>query len=223
VAPDLNAEFRTFSSFLDLCADNPSAAAELIAAAGIDRTTSIYLVDRFGREIRRLQIDLRQERERRIQAIRHSLERELLESGLETVVSDTQLSDLIERLVPGTSPPATLALLAGPAPAPDVAPITVQINQQFITAAESTIIQNVAGTINLGPRAKQLLELVEQFGGQQSTELEAAVHELEDSGAPAVARAKAQRRLKQFLSQLGGIAHDVVIDLLEKYLESKGL
>jgi transcriptional regulator with XRE-family HTH domain len=224
-APNLNAEFRSFSTFLDLCADDPSAAADMLVPTGLGRALSNDLVAKFSREVRRLQIDLRHERERRILTIRHSLEEELVDSGVDMrVIPGNQLNDLIERMVPDpTAPAASLALLGGPESRARDAPVTLQITQQFITAAGSTIVQNVQGTVNLGPQAKQLLDLVDQFGGQQKNELEAAVHELEDSEAPAAARSKAQRRLKQFLGRFGGIAHDVAIDLLEKYLESKGL
>ena len=44
------------------------------------------------------------------------------------------------------------------------APVTLQITHQFITAAESTIVQNVQGTVNLRPQAKQLLDLVPRPG-----------------------------------------------------------
>jgi hypothetical protein len=73
-----------------------------------------HLVGRFGHEVLRLQIDLREKRDHRIQSIRYSLERVLLESVVETVVPHPQLTNLIERLVPGSSAPASPALMTGP-------------------------------------------------------------------------------------------------------------
>jgi hypothetical protein len=93
----------------------------------------------------------------------------------------------------------------------------VNINPQIIKAMESTIIQNVQGVVNLGPRARELLALVNRFGGQETSVLQSAVYELEDTDAPPEARSAAKRRLKQFL----GTVRDIGVDLLEKYLEHK--
>lgn len=62
----------------------------------------------------------------------------------------------------------------------------MHINQQFIRATESTIINSVAGNLNLGPQALELLTLVERFGGGQAPTLRSAVHELEDPDAPEI-------------------------------------
>jgi len=77
------------------------------------------------------------------------------------------------------------------------------------------------GIQNLSPEARQLLELIEQHGGQRADELESAVHELEDTAAPPVARSAAKRRLLQFLKQVGSVAHDVAVEVLTGYVESK--
>lgn len=86
---------------------------------------------------------------------------------------------------------------------------------------ESTIIQNVQGVVNLAPQVKELLALINRFGGQEAAALQSSVYELEDTAALPAARSAAKRRLKQFLGQLAGTLHDVGVDLLEKYLESK--
>jgi hypothetical protein len=97
----------------------------------------------------------------------------------------------------------------------------LNINNQVINAMESVIIQNVQGTVHLGDEAKELLALIERFGGNDVPLLEAAVHQLEDKDAPPVDRSAAKRRLKKFLSQGAGALHDVSLDLLEKYLEKR--
>jgi hypothetical protein len=172
--------------------------------------------------VRRLQIDLKHERERRILTIRHSLEEELVDHGVELqVIPSAQINTLIETLVPGPSASDSLMLLTVPQSARTLPLVAVNINQQFVNAIESTIIQNVRGTVHLGPKAKELLTLIDRFGGQEAPLLEAAVHELEDMDAQPVDRSAARRLLKKFLSQIAGTVHDVGLDLLEKYLESK--
>jgi hypothetical protein len=104
---------------------------------------------------------------------------------------------------------------------PPTTSVTLNFNPQIISAVESTIIQNVRGTMHLGPQAKELLAAIERYGGQETVGLKSAVHELEDTEVPSAVRSAAKRRLKKFLGQLAGTVHDVAIDLLEKYLESK--
>lgn len=222
VKGDLREEFDNFSNFLNLCSADPSVAADMLSPMGLGRAASTDFVARFGREVRRLQIDLAHERERRILTIRHSLEEELVDSGVELrAVPSTQLNALIERLVPGPSASDSLALLAAPQSAPTIPPLALNINHQYINAIESTIIQNVQGIVHLGPEAKEFLALIDRFGGEEVPLLKTAVHELEDPDARPTDRSAAKRRLRNFLSQVTGIVHDVSLDLLEKYLESK--
>jgi len=69
---DLRKELNDFSNFLTLCSADPSAAADMLSPMGLERAHSVDFVARFGREVRRLQIDLAHERERRILTIRSS-------------------------------------------------------------------------------------------------------------------------------------------------------
>jgi zinc-ribbon domain len=225
VAPKLNGEFQTFATFLDLCVANPSVAVETLGSTRPGSLSSADLVDMLGSRARQLQVGLHHQRERRITTIRQNLEAQLVEQGVDfQAIPARQLEDFIGRLIPDpTAPTAPLELLAGESSSSAGGlSITLNFSPQIINAVESTIFQNVHGTIHLGPEAKQLLELVKQFGGQQRTELEAAVRELEDPAAPTDARRRSRQRLKEFLAQVGTITQNVAISLLEKYLESKG-
>jgi hypothetical protein len=222
IQSDLQKEFDSFSSFLTLCATDTSAAANMLIPLGLGRVTGAEFVARISREVRQLQTDLTHERERRIMIIRHSIEKELVDSGTELrTIPRAGIQALIESLVPGPAAPDSLALLAAPQPVQMTAPVTVNIHPQIITAVESTIIQNIKGTVQLGPQANQLLELIGQFGGNQSRELESSVYELEDADAPVAARSAAKRRLKSFLGQIAGPVRDAAFKLLEKYIEDK--
>jgi hypothetical protein len=76
---ELSREFDEFSGFLDLCINDTEAATLTLTGLGLDRRSATDLVSRYGKEVRRLQLDLRQERESRILGIRHSLESEFLD------------------------------------------------------------------------------------------------------------------------------------------------
>jgi len=221
---DLQGEFNSFADFLTLCSTDPSAAADKLAPLGLARAAASDFVGRLGTEVRRLQVDLAQEREKRVMAIRHDLEKQIVDNGIALqAVPSHQIQALIDRLVPGPTASESLALLAKLESVESVPSISLQINQQFINAIESQVVQNIQGTVNLGPQAKQLLELIAQFGGSQTLALVASVHELEDSETPIARRNAAKRRLRNFVNQLIGVARDVAVDTLEKYLESKGL
>jgi hypothetical protein len=220
--PDVQAQLETFSSFLDLCRDNGEAAIATLTAAGVERATSIDLVDRFGREARRLELDMRHERQRRVLSLQQRVEGELLEQGLVQASLPYGIGAMVERLVPGPATSTPLALLAVPQ-AELSAPITVQVYQNFIAAAESTVINSVAGNLHLASQAQELLALIEQFGGQDAPVLQSAVYEVEDAEAPPAKRTAAKARLRRFLAQISSMAKDVSTELLSKYLESKGL
>jgi hypothetical protein len=149
----------------------------------------------------------------------------MVDSGVELgVVPSTQINALIERLVPGPSASDSLALLAVPKSGQSIQSmptLALNINQQYINAVESTVSQNVQGIIHLSADAKEFLALIDRFGGDDVPSLKAAVHELEDPDARPTDRSAARRSLKRFLGQVAGVAHDVGLDLLEKYLESK--
>ena len=194
----------------------------MLIPLGLGRVVSAEFVAQVSREVRQLQTDLTHERERRIMIIRHSIEKELVDDGSELrSIPRAVIQAVIESLVPGPTAPDSLALLAAPQPAQMAGPLTVNINPQIISAMESTIIHSVRGSVQLGPQAKQLLELIDQFGGHQQRELESAVYELEDADAPVVARSAAKRRLKTFLGQITGSVREVALELLQKYIEDK--
>lgn len=219
---ELREEFDNFSDFLTLCSTDSSAAADMLIPFGLGRANSTEFVARIGREVRRLQMDLSHERERRILVIRHTLEEELMDRGIELpTVPSAQLHALIDRLVPGASASASLALLAGSQSPQTSTHFALNINQQIINALESTIVQNVQGTVNIGPEAKELLALIQRSRDKDSPLLEAAVYQLEDKDAPPADRSSAKRRLKQFLTKVSESIQDVSLGLLEKYLEDK--
>ena len=174
---------------------------------------------RYGKEARRLQLDLRQQRESRMLAIRHGLESELVEAGNQSAMG--QVEELIEALVPNVGDLGPMQLLTLTSPGSSDIPVTVTINQQVVNAVESAVIQNVQGTANIGSEAKELLQLVGRFGGQNTATLESAVHELADENARRSDRLVARQRLKGFLLQLGGKVEDTALAILQNYIQTK--
>jgi hypothetical protein len=224
VQPDLREEFDRFSDFLTLCSQDVSAAADALTAAGVDRASSVKLAARFAREVQRLQTDLRYEREQRMLTIRHGLEEQLRETGMDSRdIPRSQINDLVESHVPGPTGPEVLALLAAPWSTHSAAPVTVINNPQIISAMKRTIIHSVKGTVDLDVQAERLLAFIEEFGAQETATLQSAVYELEDPAAPPAGKSGAKERLRKFVSQVAGIDRDVGTELLSDYLNSKGM
>ena len=219
----LSAEFTDFARFLALCLNDQQAAIVTLSRVGLNFKLAERMVARFSKEIRRLQLDLQHERESRLLAIRHSLESELLDAAI-TSEQWSQIYRTIDGLVPNIEHIDPLPLLAVPRPTPPTPPVIVsinQLNQQLIRTVEGAVIQNIQGTINLGVQAKELMDLVSRFGGQETITLESAVYEFEDSAARPDSRQKAKQRLKKFLAQLAGKVEDAALAALAKYLETK--
>jgi serine/threonine protein kinase len=217
---DLDRERADFSEFLALCLTDPPAAASRLIREGMGRSEAASFASRYGREIRRLNLDLKQERERRILEVWHGIEYDLIDSDTYSEAVARQLRGLLEGLIPDLSADAYRNILeAGRWSGQAV--IEININQQVIDKVEGAVIQNVSGTVNLGPRAQDLLKLIDDYGGAATGSLRTALHEVEDRDAPSARRHDAKKKLMTFLCQVGEIAKDVAVDVLEKYLESK--
>ena len=221
-AQDLSQDFHDFSGFLDLCIDDPDAAQSHLASLGFDQMSGSILVSRYAKECRRLHLDLKQERESKVIAIRHRIEAEVLEASIASgEISLAAVSQLIEDLVPRAG--LQLGGLLGPPSLGNVgsSPINIQLNQQIISSVEGTVVQSVQGTAALGLEATELLDLVTRFGGADSSRLTSALYELEDPDAGPAHRLGAKQLLKGFLIRLGGVVQDVGLAALNKYVDTK--
>lgn len=222
VQADPREQFETFSDFLNLCTSNPSAAIGLLARNNVEPISGSDLVERFSKEVHRLRVDLRQERDRRIMQLRHRLENELMNSREEfRETPDILIDGLLEKLVRAPPAPESLALLGGSSSVLQIPSVTLNVNQQIIHGFASTIVQSVQGEDKLSPQAKEMLALIDEYGGEATAALKSAVHEFEDPDAKQAHRSDSKNRLKRFLRQVAGTAHVVGVDLLTKYVEAQ--
>ena len=187
-------ERADFSNFLVLCAADPSAAVDKLVQDGIGRSEASSFAIRYGRQIRRLNLDLKQERERRILEIWHDIESNLIDSDEYSEPAVCQIRRVMEALVPDLSASTYQNILEVGGLSGRVG-IEININQQVISAVEGAVIQNVSGTVNLGPRAKELLALIDAYGSEAADSLRTAVFEVEDKDAPPAKRREAKKRL----------------------------
>lgn len=214
-------EFDEFSKFMDVCASDPSKAEILLKDKSVTTSSITNIVDRYSKEARRLHVDLRQERERKVLSIRHRLESELTD-----VLPPNTCWEMISTIVDDAIPQAgllgnALRVDQSPLKISDSQNVTVNLKPQIIRTVNGVVSQEIYGDQHIGPEAKEILELINNYGGERSTEFSSAVHELVDPDAPKSDRLLAKQKIKGFLYGLGEKASDVAIDLLQKYIESQ--
>lgn len=215
----ISEEFDDFSSFLDLCISNPSAAEDLLRNnKNIDNKIIYEIVERYSKEAKRLVIDLKHERERKILGVRHRLEAELAE----VVPSDFNWQ-IIDHLVDAAIPKinGVSSALGIPLQLSSTSNFTVNIQPQIISSVNGVVAQEIIGDQYISEDAKKLLELIQKYGGEKILELTSAVHELADESAPQSGRLTARQKLKKFILGLGGPIRDVAVGLLQAYIENQ--
>jgi hypothetical protein len=217
---NLSLEFGTFSRFLDLCVEEPAEAVESLIGEGVQRDAAEDIVRRYGKESKRLDLDLQQALESRTLSIRHRLQSELLDLVDPKSIEWQEVEAVAASLIPRNVAPALGPVLA-PTSTARSSPVSVTINQQIIQTVEGTVVQAVQGTMNIGPQAKDLLRLIQEFGGADASSLESDALELEDVDARAKDRLAAKQRLKGFLFKLGGRVEETVLTILQRYIEGK--
>lgn len=213
-------KFNEFSTFMEMCVSNPHDAQFLLASTHLNKTEVFDLVERYSKEARRLHVDIKQERERKLLAIRHGLEAELAE-----YVRTEQDWDIINRLVENSIPAASgvlSSLTIDRHPLPEINNnFTFNINSQVIDRINGVVAQQILGNQYLGQDGKQLLELIEQYGATNKATLASAVHELVDESAKSEDRISAKQKLKGFLFSIGGKIGDVATGVLQSYIEQQ--
>jgi len=183
----------------------------------ISESTSADLVTKYAKEYHRMDLDLRQARETRIMTLQHTVEAELLEKGADPrTIASLRIRSVLEQLVPPPSAAPSLPAIAAPGNPGQPTQVSVTFNAEHIVY---TAVENIQGTANFGSQAKEVLALINQYGGLNAGLLRTALHEVEDPGVPSRLRAEAKRRLKSFLADLARQLPGLGVDLLEKYLE----
>ena len=215
--PPLPQEYRDFVSFVEHCANSPSTATSRLAESGIGEVTSSHLVTKYAKEYHRMDLDLRQARETRILTLQHTLEAELLEKDADPrTIASLRIRSVLEQVVPPPSAAPSLPAIA----AADVTAQPTQLHVSF--NAEQivyTAIGSIQGTANFGPQAKELLSLIDRYGGADAGPLRTALHEVEDPGVPSRLRSDARKKLTSFLTDVARQIPGIGVDLLQKYLE----
>lgn len=214
-----DSELREFTSFMDAVGERPEDAQSMLEAIGLDPERATLVADRYRKEARRVQLDVRQDRERRMLAIHHQLEADLTDEASDA--SPTEIKALVQKLVPMS--PFELVDAGRESLAGGGVVIHQQIvgQQQIITRVEGVVAQNVYGGVQTGTNAEHLIKLVRELGGESNDVLETAAQEIDDPDSPLPAKVRAGQRLKEFLKRNAGRVEDASFKVLWAWIESQ--
>jgi hypothetical protein len=220
--PVLGEEYREFVSFVERSAHNPSTAIDHLIEIGIDESTGTEIVTEYTKKYRRMELDLHHARQNRILSLQQTLEGQLLDKGASpediVAIQSFQIRPLLHQVVPLPSTVLSLPAIAAPGLSHPPRQANMTFNAEQINY---TVYNDLSGTMNFGPEAKQLLALIDQHAGTQAATMLTALHDVEDPGIPAKERATAKEKLISFLVDLSKRVPDIGVDLLKAYLMRK--
>jgi hypothetical protein len=219
----LSQQFEQFTEVLELCVSDPSAAEALLKERNVDHREIAGILSRYSKEARRLQLDMKQEREQKVLAIRHRLESELTDAaprGLDWALIDRIVNTAVP--VPGDIGKALRGGIGAVEFAPSVqGDLTINIGTNVTEAVNSIVAQEISGNATLTPWDVDLIKLVKVHANERIAELESAVRQLQDKTVPAPTRLAAGQKLKAFLYQLGSKGSDLAVKALIAYIEKQ--
>ncbi len=221
---NLSAEFQDFSKLMDLCVSDSEAAASLLASKNLDTREVTRILERYSKEVRRLQLDIKHDAESKSISIRHRLESELIEFA-PTAEDWKAIGSLINAVVPsfsnGLPSPSRSMVGLSLQSQPTVTTLTYNFRPQFVNTLNGVIAEEIHGNQHFAPEHHQLLEAVREHGGAETKQLETAVYEIADKGVDQVDKLRAKQRLKAFLIAAGKKTGDMGFSILRKYIESQ--
>lgn len=221
---DIDTEFSEFTQFIDMCATDPSAAEKILKNKEVKQKDVVGILSRYSKEAKRLGVDLKHEREKRILSIKQRLESELVDT-IPGATDWKAINSLVNMAVPALSGlrgaiSVDQELMLLPARL-EKRNITINVNPQIIDTVNGVIAREIRGDQHIGTEAQQLLELIHKYGENESRELVSSVHELEDTNAPKAGRLNAKQKLKKFLIDVGKKGGDVAMGVFQSYIEKQ--
>lgn len=207
--------FNEFTKFLDLCVQDPKSAIEILEeTTNLPKDSIPQIIHKYSKEGKRLMIDLKQEREKKLMIIKHQLELDISENEI-----GTDLDELLNTTLPKLNSPSDLLRNRN-----FTQNQTVIINTpQYINKVEGIVSKEIHGNIDFSYQDKKILELIEEYAEDKAemTLLKSSHNEMKDKGLPKSTKTVAWQKLQKFLGKVGEKVGDVGIDLLKKYLEGQ--
>jgi hypothetical protein len=220
----LSDDFEDFSRFLDLCVSNPPEAEAMLRQKTVEPREISGILTRYSKEAKRLQVDLRHDRERKLLEIRQRLESELADifpGGTDWNVIERFVATAIPEAYSIASLSSADRMYSRALPVLDSSQLTVNINPQIIQTVHGIVAQEIRGDVNVSEESERLLQLIEQHAGQQTSDLTAAAQMLSDAGISKPDRLMSAHKLKAFVFNIAKKIGPVATSLLTTYIENK--
>lgn len=213
-ADNIEELFNEFTKFLDLCVQDPTSAIEVLeSTTQIPKEAIPPLISKYSKEAKRLMVDLKHERERKLLLIKHELENDISE-----VEIGIDVAELLNNSLPKVSSPSDLLKNGN-----YTQNQTVILNPQYINKVEGIVSREIHGNIDFTFEDKQLSEIIEKYAEDKAelALLKSSHNELKDKSLPKSTKTVAWQKLQKFLSKAGEKIGDVGVHLLKKYLEGQ--
>lgn len=211
--------FNEFTKFLDVCVQDPNSAIKILEeTTEVPKESIPALVYKYSKEGKRLMIDLKQEREKKILSIKHQLETDITEYEI-----GANLPELISQSIPMINSPSDLFNNGNYTKSQTVIINNNNNNQQYINKVEGIVSKEIHGNIDFTFEDRQLNEVIEQYAEDKAelALLKSAHNEMKDNGVSKSKKIVAWQKLQKFLGKVGEKVGDVGVDLLKKYLEGQ--
>ncbi len=202
---ELQEAANRFDRFLALSESDPHAATKMLEQAGISSTEAAFAVSKYARGLRRLNMEVRHEFQRRRLVLNQNLESELLDA-----------KEAVLLPMPMEKAPSSLFAVVG-----NTAPVTINIEGSTLSGV---LVQAINGNVNYTVEDKRIIGLIEEIGDKvEALRLRSELDRLKDKATQPEERRTAVQKLKSFLygaaKYAGAKIDEVGTELLIKYLE----
>lgn len=206
-AEDLQRSFDDIASLLALCAHQPGKAVDVLERMAIERGQAERLVSRFGREARRIIVDIDYERRARLLEVEHQLQAELVDAT-EGMSLSYQTS-----LRTGVRP------LAGIVCKGDLETLPLQHSLDTPSAQSTIALWDKFELQDLRPEEIELVKLIRTLSGDQEVlHLVSAFHELRDKDLDRTERLSAWGKLQGFITRISPTLGKSALTVVQNYI-----
>ena len=215
-AEQISSEFESFTEAVSDSVQDPARAIMRMEQSGLPAKDTAALVEKFAKEARRLQTDMRHEQETKMLSIRHRLEDALTET--DPTLNDAEILEIAAAAIPKV-PTVTSALGSSGGVGSQLPNVLVNHGVIVSGTVNGIVSKELTGQANLGPSAAELMALIAKHGDTQQQELKNALLELVDDGTSKTNKIAAHSKLKTFALWLGKEIGSSAIDLLKEVVK----
>jgi hypothetical protein len=219
---------QNFSHFLDVCSVDIDQAVEMIGPTRIPKDKLNDLISRYAKEARRLILDVRQEKEKKLLSIRHRIQSEIIDLELESEQAELG-ANLAKQMNDVVTENFGLLNMAG------IAPGSITIMQQpnlifhnpvIAGKINNIIAQEINGDILYDSEELELLRLMrDQADDVEYAELKSAVDQLKDGSVSEPQKTTSWQRIKAFAvkhsDKMGSLGLKIAEKIIDKYVFGK--